>query len=247
MIRLCRTNGAGLPMLVGARTAIVSTRARSVSVVIFGMHVDIPTLTALGIHGCVRCTPHGTGVEATFIGVRKATLIAALSDALDVVLTEQDFAALQSELEFVFTLIEWGCGPLPTYGELDAYDRGLSEGRTLATIEHRATIAAELADARRAVVRETELMRTELAQLREATARQRAELAARRTDDGGLARAERQRDADVHAIDALRSSWVASTPEAIDGPSERARARALARIEAADLILTTLREAEVSR
>lgn len=247
MIRFCRTDSAGLATLRGARTAIVSTRARSVSVVIFGMHVDIPTLTALGIHGCVRCTPHGTGVEATFIGVRKAALIAALSDALDVVLTEHDFAALQNELEFVCALIEWGCGPLPTPSELDAYDDGLAEGRALAEAEHRATIAAELADARRAVARETELMRAELAQLRESTARQRTALAERRTDDVGLARAERQRDADVRAIDALRASWVAATPEAIDGPSERARARALARIEAADLILTTLREAEVSR
>lgn len=247
MIRFCRTNSAGVVMLLGARIAIVSAGARLINVAIYGLDANIPSLAALGIHGCVRCTPHGTGVEATFSGVRKAALIASLSEVFDVVVAEQDFVALQNELEFVCALIEWGCGPLPTYGEIDAYDRGLSEGRTLATIEHRATIAAELADARRAVARETELMRAELAQLRESTARQRAELSARRTDDGGLARAERQRDADVRAIDALRASWVASTPEAIDGPSERARARALARIEAADLILITLREAEVSR
>lgn len=247
MTRFCRTNSAGVAMIRDARVAIVSTVARSITVVIRGMDANIPSLAALGIHGCARCEPHGTGVQAFFPGARKATLIAALSETFDVVLTEHDFAAYHRELEFVCALIEWGCGPLPTYGEIDAYDRGLSEGRALATVEHRATIAAELAEARRAVARETELMRGELAQLRESTARQRAELSARRTDDGGLARAERQRDADVRAIDALRASWVASTPEAIDGPSERARARALARIEAADLILITLREAEVSR
>jgi hypothetical protein len=237
-IVFCRDGGAA--RIEGVRSALVEFDRGHAWVRITGMEVTIPALDALGLRGCVRV--HGK-CDAFFMNVRMRSVLASLGEAFDIVLRAGQQEQAQRELEFVAALIEWGCGPLPTLGELRAYERGVADAEH--SIESR--LRAESARAAAWSVEHVARLRGEIENLRATVERQRAELLARPVDNRAFERAERQRAADLAVVHGLRDSWTAAHEAAPDSCENEHRHRvALAnRIEAARLIAIELREREV--
>ncbi len=237
-------------MLRGARIAFVHFGRSSANVTVVGARVAIHDLTAAGVLGCTKITPDLGGTDAFFPRVTKGTLLAQLREAFDIVVDDRLTTSYRLELEFVAALIEWGCGPLPTLAEINAYDRGVADARRAVAEEHEAEHVRARIDAHNAAVLNATKLSTELAELRATVQRQREQLAARPVETSSLERAERQRAADAQIATDLAARHRADAAELAitDGPSARA-AESLARHRAAvaDLIATAIRETEVVR
>jgi len=238
VIRFYRDNGRAA--LRGARVAFVRFGRGHAFATLVGVPASIPDLAAKGVNGCVRITGEHGANEAFFQRVTQRELLAELGEVFDVVVSELRSAHYQCELEFIAALIEWGCGPLPTLGEINAYDRGLADGERAA--EQR--IRDARAEANRSADARVAGSVAELHELRATVERQRRELGARRIDTAPLERAERQRAADVEIVEGLRNRWASDVSSL---SSEREIERARGRVDAAYLIATELREHEVVR
>lgn len=237
-LQFCRHSGC--VMVRRARIAFVRFGRGHAFVSMIGVPQSIPDLLARGVNGCTKIERVPGSLEAYFPRVTQGTLLAELAEAFDIVVDERRIADYRCELEFVAALIEYGCGPLPTFEELIAYDRGVADAER--------SVAARVAEARREAslwsVEHVARLNAELHDLRATVDRQRAELNKRPTDTTSLERAERQRAADVALVQELGAQWSASMPGSED---ERGCERARGRIDAAHLISTEMREREVVR
>ena len=235
-IMFCRKRGRAY-LRGPVKSARVHFGRGNANVLFAGFDADIPTLNAMGIAGCTRVIDK---CDAFFPRVRMRSMLDALGATMDVVVRVGHEDGLCRELEFVCALIEWGCGPLPELDVLDAYDRGYA----IASIDAETRIRTATALARASAESDLARVRDELHSLRETVERQRREIAARPADEAALARAERQRAADVEIVEGLRNRWASDVSSL---SSEREIERARGRVDAAYLIATELREREVVR
>jgi hypothetical protein len=247
-VRFCRDGG--LVTLYGVRMAFVRFSRTIASVLMTNQEPSLPDLVSRGVHGCTRTDSRPGGIVALFPRAAQRKLLAELGEAFDVVVDERRAAEAERELEFIAALIEWGCGPLPTLGELIAYDRGLADAERLVQPRLRAERNSAAAWSAEHVARlrgEIENLRGEIAGLRATVERQRAELIARPVDTGAFERARRQQEADVALVDSLIEDWRGSLQKLEDiGPiNERVRVEILRRIDGAAIVATALREREV--
>lgn len=237
----------GMVMMRGARVAHVSFGRSFATVSVTGATVTIPDLAAMGVHGCTRVDRCPGYVDAHFPRATQRVLLSQLREAFDAVVDERMITSYRLELEFVAALIEWGCGPLPTLAEINAYDRGVADARRAVAAEHAAELVRARADARNAAVATAANTSAELAELRATVERQRLELARRPVAVDGYERAERQRAADADRVRVLAETWSAEAERLAFSGDERA-ARIRENWAAAARTLTIeIRETEVVR
>lgn len=245
----------GRAQLYCGRVAVIDRGKSSTWVtarVMPGDTINLPWLEERSILGCASVAKRDArgDVVMRFPSVRSAaaveTLRAQCGRTFELVCTAEELAsgAVRAELEFVAALIEWGCGPLPTWQELRDADQ-----REAAAAEHAKAERWRIETETRAATRaeyEAELisLRAQVAALTSTVDRQRKELA-ERPEDRSVERAERQRAADLRRVEAMESHYRDCAPAPTDEKSARLRSLNLAAAEALRLAAIEIRESEV--